>query len=151
MTDFVITILNCDRNYRDSVELLSTASHKKIMIVDDEEDILTVTKMAIERCGYATEAYSDPFKALQKFKENPDDFSLVLTDIRMPSMDGFQLSFEIWKIKQDVCIMLTTAFDIDGFSFDKIPLIKKEDIVRKPFQPKRLCESINLRLQAPVL
>ena len=109
----------------------STASQqqkKKVMIIDDEDDILTITKMAIERCGYVVESFGDPLKALQRFKESPDDFSLVLTDIRMPAMDGIQLSVELLKIKQDVSILLMTAFDIDGLNFDKLPSIKKRKI-----------------------
>lgn len=117
------------------------------MVVDDEKDILTMTAMALERYGYKVEAFNDPVEALQRFKDNPNDFSLVLTDIRMPVMDGIQLSAELLKIKQDVHILLMTAFDIDGFIFDKLPTIKKEDVLKKPFQPRHLCECVSRRLE----
>jgi two-component system cell cycle sensor histidine kinase/response regulator CckA len=123
------------------------SSNAKIMIVDDEPDILSVTRMCIESCGYASEGFTSPLKALEKFRENPYDFSLVLVDIRMPGMTGVELAQEIMKIKSDVPIVLMTAFNVDESVFSSLPMIRKEDIVRKPFSPIDLCNTVKVRLQ----
>lgn len=122
-------------------------SQGKIMIVDDEPDILLVTKMAIEICGFSAETFHDPFTALEKFRASPDTFSLVLTDIRMPRMDGVELAREVIKVKADVPIVLMTAFNIDGNILTGLPLAGKDDIVKKPFNPTDLCSTVRVRLQ----
>jgi DNA-binding response OmpR family regulator len=117
------------------------------MIVDDEPDILLVTQMNIESCGYANEGFTSPLKALEKFRENPYSFSLVLVDIRMPDVTGVELALEIMKIKNDIPIVLMTAFNVDEFVFSSLPMMRKEDIVRKPYNPTELCNTIKVCLQ----
>jgi CheY-like chemotaxis protein len=117
------------------------------MIVDDEPDILLVTKMAIEMCGFSAETFRDPFAALQKFKEGPGAYALVLTDIRMPKMDGIELARELMQVRPDIPIVLMTAFNVDGNILTSLPMMKKEDIVKKPFNPSDLCSTVRVRLQ----
>ncbi|HVX03278.1 MAG TPA: response regulator [Nitrososphaera sp.] len=117
------------------------------MVVDDERDVLDVTEMSIEQCGYHVESFSDPRAALQRFKQSPEEFSLVLSDIRMPVLDGIAFSQELLKIKSNVKILLMTAFDIDAYIFNKLPTIRKEDVVRKPFLLQDLCKTVNQRLK----
>ena len=99
---------------------------------------MLVTKMSIETCGYTNEGFTSPVKALEKFRENPDAFSLALVDIRMPGMTGVELAKEIRKIIGNVPIVLMTAFNVDESVFANLPMIRKEDIVRKPFNPMEL-------------
>lgn len=117
------------------------------MVIDDEKDVLDVTEMSIEQCGYPVESFSDPRAALQRFKQSPDEFSLILTDIRMPVLDGIVLSQELLKIKSGVRILLMTAFDIDAHIFNKLPTIRKEDVVQKPFLLQDLCKTVSRRLK----
>jgi two-component system, cell cycle response regulator CpdR len=118
----------------------------KIMIVDDEEDILEVIAMTLEECGYTVEQFSSPQTALQKFKERPEQYPIVLTDIRMPALDGVALSEKVLAIKPDVHILLMTAFDVDTQIFAKLPTIKKKDILVKPFSLETLCGAIKHQL-----
>lgn len=124
-----------------------TSSNTRIIIVDDEPDILLVTKMSIDACGYTSEGFTSPVDALEKFKETPRAFSLALLDIRMPGMTGIELAKEIMKIKNDFPIVLMTAFNVDESVFAILPTIRKEDIVRKPFNPMALCNTLKVRLQ----
>ena len=119
----------------------------KIMIVDDEPDILLVTKMAIEMCGFSAETFGDPFQALEKFKSSPSDFLLVLTDIRMPKMDGVELARELMRVRPDLPVVLMTAFNIEGGILTGLPMMKKDDVVKKPFNPSDLCSAVRVRLQ----
>jgi CheY-like chemotaxis protein len=71
------------------------------MVVDDEQDILTVIKSSLQTCKdsvLVVEAYPNPFVALEKFRQNPSSYSLVLTDIRMPNMNGFQFARNIKNV-----------------------------------------------------
>lgn len=116
------------------------------MLVDDEEDILEVIAMTLEECGYSVESFSEPLLALQKFKERPEVYSIVLTDIRMPALDGVTLSQKILAMKPDVHILLMTAFEVDKQVFAKLPTINKKDVLVKPFSLETLCGSIKQRL-----
>jgi DNA-binding NtrC family response regulator len=112
------------------------------MIVDDEQDILIITRRAVERWDYEAEAYSNPIEALQRFREAPNAFALALLDVRMPMMDGISLAKELTNVNPSVKIELMTAFDIDQELFSKLPMMKKEDILQKPFKLVQICEAI---------
>ena len=65
------------------------AGTPRIMVVDDETDITQVLKMALARSGFAPDSFNDPLMALEKFK--PSYYDMILLDIRMPVMNGFEL------------------------------------------------------------
>jgi DNA-binding response OmpR family regulator len=69
---------------------------KKILLVEDEEDITTVLNMVLEEGGYEVESFSDPVLALKNFRKS--SYDLVILDIKMPEMDGFELRRQIKKI-----------------------------------------------------
>jgi CheY-like chemotaxis protein len=124
---------------------MSSKTKPKIMIVDDEMDVLSVTESVVQNCGYETEAFSNPLKALERYRQAPKEFAVVLTDIRMPGLDGLHLASEILTIKAAAKIMMT-AFQIDSHIFDALPVIRKDDIVSKPFDLFRICQQIQGRL-----
>src|ERR687890_2238621 len=87
--------------------LLSNNKKKKILFVDDEPDMTTIRKMALERVGLDVDAFNDPTLALYNFK--PKLYNLVPLDIKMPQMDGFELYKHIKKIDPDVLVCFLTA------------------------------------------
>lgn len=68
-----------------------------ILIVDDEPDIISVFKKSLEKIGYSTYGFVNPSAALEHFTLNPKEYQIVISDIRMPGMNGFQLVKEIKK------------------------------------------------------
>lgn len=90
--------------------VLSRNGKARILIVDDEEDITSVLKKGLERHGFEVVAFNDPVLALSSFKAGLYD--LMLLDIKMPKMDGFELYQELQKVdgKAKVCFM--TAFEV---------------------------------------
>jgi CheY-like chemotaxis protein len=62
-----------------------------LLCVDDEEGVLDTLRTAFEDSGYDVETAANGFLALQKIRKNPQRFQLIVTDIRMPGMDGFEL------------------------------------------------------------
>lgn len=115
------------------------------MIVDDESDMLVVCKMSVKICGYEVETFAEPIKAVDRFRQDPDAFLAVLTDIRMPKMNGIDLAREILKIKPDAVVILMTAFDVDDVDFSGLATVRREDVVMKPFDPMNLCATIKVR------
>jgi two-component system catabolic regulation response regulator CreB/two-component system response regulator ChvI len=86
------------------------AGKGRILIVDDEEDITFFLKKALENYGFEITAFNDPIQALDNF--NAGSYDLVLLDIKMPKMDGFELYQKLKEIdgKAKVCFM--TAFEV---------------------------------------
>jgi two-component system response regulator ChvI len=62
---------------------------KRILVVDDESDLTKVSKLALEYHGFKVDSFNDPQEALTKYK--PGLYDLVILDIKMPNMDGFEL------------------------------------------------------------
>ena len=91
---------------------------EKIMLVDDEPDILKTLKFFLERRGYKTKVFNDGKSALKAFIKSPDYFDIIVTDMTMPHMAGDKLSKEILKTRKDMPIILCTGFS-ETISEDK--------------------------------
>ena len=78
---------------------------KKILVVDDETDLTTLFGLVLEYHGFNVDTFNDPQEALSNYK--PDYYDLVILDIKMPKMDGFQLHDKIKKKdrKAKVCFL----------------------------------------------
>lgn len=83
---------------------------EKILVVDDESSLLSYIESMLEENGYQCVAQKNSVKALDLFKENPDQFSLVLTDQTMPVMTGDVFISEIHKIRSDFPAILMTGY-----------------------------------------
>ena len=104
----------------------------KILVVDDEIDIATSIKERLIKNGFEVDAYNEPQKALSDFKSNV--YNLVLIDIRMPKMNGFELCREIKKKDDNAKICFITAFEIYYDEFKKVfPTVNVSCFIRKPF------------------
>jgi DNA-binding response OmpR family regulator len=91
---------------------LNTSMKKRILLVDDEVDITTTYRMALEEAGFQVDAYNDSSLALYEYK--PGMYDLLLFDVKMPKMNGFELYKKIKGLKTDqkprVCFI--TAFEV---------------------------------------
>ncbi|GEM_PF-6323436 len=70
-------------------------------------------KDMLEKLGYTVSSFTDPFKAIEHFKAQPNIFDAVISDINMPQLTGIQLSREMLNIRSDIPIILTTGFSED--------------------------------------
>jgi DNA-binding response OmpR family regulator len=85
----------------------STAS-SKLMAVDDEADITFTLKKALEQSGFSLDVFNDPLSALSNFKA--DYYDLILLDIKMPQMNGYELYREIKKKDDKIKVCFVTAY-----------------------------------------
>jgi DNA-binding response OmpR family regulator len=85
----------------------SARKENRILLVDDEPDITITFKITLENAGFIIHAYNDPLIALSKFK--PGYYDLVILDIKMKEMNGFELYAEIRKVDNQVKFCFITA------------------------------------------
>ncbi|HEV8405835.1 MAG TPA: response regulator [Nitrososphaera sp.] len=92
-------------------KLQTSAESKKyrVMIVDDEQDITSIFKIGLERAEFVVTSFNDPLEALKNFR--PALYDLLLLDIRMPGMNGFELYQKMKNIDSEVKVCFLTAFD----------------------------------------
>jgi DNA-binding NtrC family response regulator len=90
-----------------------------IVIVDDDYDIAKLMRISLEKAGLSTISFTDPSAALKEFRSNAADYNLLISDIRMPNMDGYQLALQVKKIKPEVKVVLTSAFEYDNIYSSK--------------------------------
>ena len=113
----------------------------RILIVDDEEDITNSLKIGLEHRGFDADTYNDPEEALSKYE--PGKYGLVIIDIRMPKMSGFELFRELKKIDGHAKVCFLTAFEVYMDEFQKLfPNMKVEGFLRKPISTSRLASEI---------
>ena len=104
----------------------------RIVVVDDELGITTVMKLTLENEGFMVDAYNDPKEMLAAFKRGRYD--LLVTDIKMPAMSGFDLYREIKKIDDKISIIFITAFEDYENEALRVFLSLKHSLVKKPFE-----------------
>lgn len=113
------------------------------MVVDDEKDIVSVVMMLLKNQGIEVHGFVDPEAALKHVTEGCTDCWLVLSDIRMPKMSGFELVREIRQVRPDMKIVFMTAFEINMNEFAKVlPSTKVDGFISKPFRANHLLETI---------
>jgi CheY-like chemotaxis protein len=105
---------------------------RRILLVDDELDVISVFKMILEMNGYEVDAYTSPLTALDNFK--PDFYGLLLLDIRMPAMSGFELYRKMRSVDNEVKVCFITAFEDYREEFrESFPMLDEfKYFIRKP-------------------
>jgi DNA-binding NtrC family response regulator len=105
---------------------------RKILLVDDDTDVVSTFKMILELNGFEVDAYTNPLSALSNFK--PNEFGLLILDIRMPNMNGFELYKKLRIIDDNVEVCFITAFEDYHEEFkDSFPTLDEaKHFIRKP-------------------
>ncbi|MBA3750170.1 MAG: response regulator [Nitrosopumilus sp.] len=116
-----------------------------ILIVDDEEDLVVLFKQFLIELGFNVVSFTNSLLAFEHFKMNTGRYSLVITDLRMPGMNGIELANKIREINNTVKIFLITAFDIQDLE-NRINYksAKIDQLIQKPLRFSILKEMINL-------
>jgi DNA-binding NtrC family response regulator len=124
----------------------TTKIPQRIMVVDDERDILSIVKRGLEsKNRFQVETFIDAESALESLKDNSDEYyDLVLTDIRMPKINGFELYRRIKESNPNMKIVFITAFEINKDEFSKvIPSVDVIDFISKPVSMSTLITKLN--------
>lgn len=118
-------------------------SNNKVLIADDDENIVELIRLYMEKEGFSTVTAKNGAEAIEKFKtETP---SIVILDVMMPEMDGWQVCREIRRVSNIPIIMLTAK----GETFDKVLGLElgADDYMVKPFETKELIARVKAVLR----
>ncbi|HJT48621.1 MAG TPA: response regulator [Nitrososphaeraceae archaeon] len=148
--DQLITKINLqtkDRYGRSLLQNQTTSSRsktKRILLVDDEPDICLIYQMVLEDAGYRCSSYTDPVQALQEFK--PCFYDLILLDIKMPVLNGFELCKKIIERDRNLHILFITASEeyYEKFRSQHYPELGKINYIQKPIGNDELVQIVNM-------
>jgi CheY-like chemotaxis protein len=117
---------------------------KRVLLVEDEPDICRIYQIVLEDAGYQCISYTDPIKALQQFR--PDYYDLILLDIIMPILNGFELCKKIRELDRTVHIVFITASEkyYEKFRTQHFPELGKINYIQKPIGNDELVQMVNM-------
>ena len=119
---------------------------KKILLVEDEKDLSVVFNMVLEDGGYEVDCFTDPILALKSFKAG--FYDLVILDIKMPEMNGFELYRQLKNIDNTVKICFPTASEMyyEEFRKEEYCGLDKDLFLRKPIKNEELIKEIGIMI-----
>ena len=104
-----------------------------ILMLDDESDIMSIFTLALERQGFHVIGFTEPLLALDHFQKNSDRYWLIVSDIMMPSIDGYQFIKRVKEVKPDVKVFFMSAFLTDDIQYRTgLSLLKVDEYLEKP-------------------
>jgi DNA-binding response OmpR family regulator len=120
---------------------------KRVLLIDDEPDITFTVKDILEDNGFQVDSFNDPILALNYYKVN--FYDLVMLDIKMPTMDGFQLFNKLREkdFKVKICFFTATAMFTEEIKKALLALdktIEKDYFIQKPIRTEVLLKKITL-------
>ena len=127
----------------------NTANNARIMLVDDEPDINAALSVVLKRGGYDVDTFENPFIALEKLK--PGFYDLIILDVKMPQMDGFELYREIKKVdkKAKICFLTASELYYENIRKEKFTPLDKELFIIKPISNAELLKKLDFILKVP--
>jgi DNA-binding NtrC family response regulator len=139
-------------NGKDSKIYNKTTDNKKnrgVMVVDDDLDICNLTRMALQKQGFDAYGFTDPLLALEHFRANYDSYNIVISDLRMPAMNGIEFLQNIKNVKPTTKVLLMSAFTIEGDP-EYAELFKQTKIngfIQKPVSMRHLIQAIKSHIK----
>lgn len=134
---------------KDKDSSTNPAINTRIMLVDDEPDINAAMSVVLKRGGYDVDTFENPYIALEKLK--PGFYGLIILDVKMPQMDGFELYREIKKVdkKAKICFLTASELYYENFRKEKFTPLDNELFIIKPISNAELLKKIDFILKVP--
>jgi len=119
----------------------------KILLVDDEKDDLIVLEKFLKLGGFEVNSFSNPRQALQHYvNTDPYSYDLIISDIRMPEINGFQLYYRLKSIKHDVKILFATCLNIAEELLTLLPEVGPQQVIQKPIDKEKFIEIVKRQI-----
>jgi PAS domain S-box-containing protein len=112
-----------------------------ILYVDDEEALVFLATRLLERCGYRVSGFTNAITALKQFRENPVEFDVLVTDLSMPGMSGFELTEEIHRTRSDIPVVLTSGY-LQAEDQEKAEKLGIRETIQKPATADKLAGAL---------
>ena len=120
-------------------------NNRNVLLIEDNLELQTLIGNFLKDYNYICSIYSDPLEALKEFEENHFKYSIVILDLGLPKMDGFDLFKKLKEIK-NIPIIISTARDDIGnkiYGFE----LGADDYLSKPYEPRELVLRIDATLK----
>ena len=117
----------------------SNESPTRILVIDDDEDILNLFSDFLKKEGYGVTSFLDPLKALEEIHRRPQRYSIIITDVRMPGISGIELIRRICKINHGIKVIIISAFELNG---EDLSNIRYDNFMEKPVHMHYLAQTI---------
>ena len=109
------------------------SSPHSVMVVDDEPEIANLYREFLRKSGFISTCFIDPLLALEHYNQNPNRYSLIITDLCMPSLDGIRFAKRIREFDTKIKILLITAFYFnDMLDTEEYREAKLTGLIQKP-------------------
>jgi DNA-binding NtrC family response regulator len=118
------------------------------MLVDDEDAVRNIAESLLKRFGFAPRTFALPVEALEAFRSDSADISMVISDLTMPEMTGLELAGHMLAIRPDMPIILTS-----GYLHSDVQQKARESgvrcVIKKPFDVHELMAQVRAVLNEP--
>ena len=108
-----------------------------VLLIDDEDLIIDVSKQMMEKIGYTVFVASSGTEALERYQDHRNEIDLVILDIRLPDMGGKEVYQKLKEFNSDIKVLLSSGYSIDG-QVTEILNLGCDGFIQKPFNLKRL-------------
>ena len=124
------------------------AKRPKVLVVGPESNSShPLDPSLLKAAGYDVPTFDDPVKAIEYFRENAEHCLMVVSDINMPGMNGFDLARLVRRIKPDTKVVFTTPFEVNRTEFERLfPTLQVDAIIQKPISPGKLLDIVESHL-----
>jgi two-component system, OmpR family, response regulator ChvI len=121
-----------------------------ILLIDDERDDLFVLEKFLTREGFEVKSFSNSREALEHFsRTNPSFYDLIISDIRMPEINGLELYLSLKAIKNDVKVLFASCIELAEEILSVMPGVRREQLIRKPVEQKVFIELVKKTIREP--
>jgi CheY-like chemotaxis protein len=119
---------------------------ERILFIDDEPELVAISQKILKRLGYQVVTKNNGIDALKEFREKPNHFDVVITDMTMPKMTGERLAQELISIRPDIPIILCTGFS-EQINEQKAKAIGIRAFLMKPLTVNQLAKTVRAVLE----
>lgn len=118
---------------------------ESILLVDDEELVTKAVSQVMQRLGYQVTSHTSSIEALKDFKDDPDKFDIVITDMRMPEIGGIKLTQEIMAIRPSIPVIINTGYS-QSLNAEMAKAIGIKGVLRKPAKNSEIAAMVRKAL-----
>jgi DNA-binding response OmpR family regulator len=116
---------------------------RQVIVVDDEPDLATLFCDGLQSAGFKTKAFDDPEAAIEYISTHDSQVGLVITDWKMPKMNGLELTKIVSEIDDKIKVMVMSAYELEE---DQLREVNIDDYMRKPVHIAKLIEIVKMQL-----
>ena len=124
-------------------------NNQRILLIDNNDDVLLTFKLLLQNCGFIVDTFANPIEALYHFNKNPMNYNIVISDINLPYVSGFEFIKKVRLMNPEIIVLVSTVDEYENFiNQGKIMLndssfVEIDDIIYKPVSQNELCKIVN--------